>query len=94
MTCPIRVLVTDTLLQVDDLPKLSPPSGDESDLWDAGPEGLDSGVPRLWEKGDTPRGLKEREQRKALEQLKLMGVPINVDNTPVRVRVCASACVR
>ena len=48
------------------LPNVSP---DESD---AGQD--QNGIPRLWAPGDTPRGLRERQQRQQHEQMQLMGV--------------------
>ena len=62
--------VDDSTLAGDDsrLPNLSPGNSDS----DKDPEHND--IPRLWAPGQTPRGIKLRQERQILEQQKLLGV--------------------
>ena len=63
--------------QGETLPNLSP------DGSDGGPPEDQHGIPRLWAPGDTPRGLRERQQRQLQEQMQLMGV--NQGNGDIKV---------
>ena len=60
--------------QDDELPKLSPPSTEEMEQ---------DRIPRLWDPGETPRGLKERKMRQQQGQLHLTGLKQN-ENAAVR----------
>ena len=70
--------VDDSTLAGDDsrLPNLSPGNSDS----DKDPEHND--IPRLWAPGQTPRGIKLRQERQILEQQKLLGVDKVVSSNP------------